>query len=221
MIRTPLFHVEGIIGFLFLWVLFFNVAIPDAIDIVSPFIVTLVFLTIWLIWTVLSRNQVTFAKVSYLFSGAIYVGAGFAFMAHTRFLPNGLVWTLFVIAVTWASDSGAYFVGKRWGKRKLWPAISPNKTIEGSLAAIVCAVLAGAVFAFFFKEVFVLRVAFSLSVLVSIVGQVGDLIESALKRSHEVKDSGSLLPGHGGLLDRFDSLLFTFLILHLLPIIGS
>lgn len=216
MIRTPLFRVESIIGFLYLWSIFFLVAVPHANTQFSPFIVTIIFLFIWLIWTVISRNQVTFNKVSYLLSGAIYIGAGFAFMTHTRFLANGLLLTLFVIVVTWASDSGAYFVGKRWGKRKLWPAISPNKTIEGSLAAIICALLASSLFSILFNEIFTLKMVLTLAVIISIVGQIGDLVESALKRTHGVKDSGSLLPGHGGLLDRFDSLLFAFVVFNLL-----
>src|SRR5690606_22114913 len=110
--------------------------VPKAVDLFSPFAVTIAFLFVWLMWTVLSRNKVTFGKVGTLFSGAIYVGSGFAFMTLTRFMEDGLLLTLFVIGVTWASDSGAYFVGKRWGRHKLWPAISPRKTIEGSFAAI-------------------------------------------------------------------------------------
>lgn len=219
-IGTSLLRVESIIGLLYLWAIFFLIAVPLAAVELSPFTVTIFFLFIGLIWTVLSRNHVTFNQVAYLLIGAMYIGVGFAFMTYTRFLTNGLLLTLFVIAVTWTSDSGAYFVGKRWGKRKLWPAISPNKTIAGSMAAIVCAILTGLVFWLFFAQIFTLRMAVTLSIIISIVGQVGDLIESALKRAHDVKDSGSLLPGHGGMLDRFDSLLFTFVVLHLLQMLG-
>ena len=221
MLHIPWFRLESLIGLLYLWSIFFLLAIPDPPVDISPFTVTMVFLFVWLTWTVISRNRVTFNTVGYMLAGAIYIGAGFAFMALTRSIENGLLLTLFVIIVTWASDSGAYFVGKKWGKRKLWPVISPNKTIAGSVAAIFCAFLVGILFGLLFREeLFTVSGALALAVIISIVGQLGDLIESALKRAHAVKDSGRSLPGHGGMLDRFDSLLLTFAFLHIFQLIG-
>lgn len=219
-VRISLLRIEAVISMVYLWFIFFLIAVPQPFVALSPFNVTIAFLFIGLIWTVISRNKVTFNQISYLLGGAIYIGGSFALMTSTRFLTDGFLLTLFVIAVTWASDTGAYFVGKRWGKRKLWPAISPNKTIEGSVAAMVCAVLAGFVFPMLFADVFTMGFAAALAIFISVVGQVGDLIESALKRAHGVKDSGTILPGHGGVLDRFDSLLFTFAVLHVLHIFG-
>lgn len=219
-VRTSMLRAEAVISLLYLWIIFFLIAVPQPFAALSPFNVTLVFLFVGLIWTVLSRNEVTFNQMTYLLGGAIYIGAGFALMASTRFLQDGFLLTLFVIAVTWASDTGAYFVGRRWGKRKLWPAISPNKTIEGAVAAIGCAIIVGVLFPVFFADVFTIVFAFWLAIFISIIGQVGDLIESALKRAHDVKDSGTILPGHGGVLDRFDSLLFSFAVLHVLHIFG-
>lgn len=220
MIRIRMFSVESIIGFLYLWSIFLLIAAPDTSVDISAFTVTVGFLFAWLTWTVLSRNEVTFDTVAYLFAGAVYIGAGFAFMGLTRFLQDGLLLTLFIITVTWVSDSAAYFVGKRWGKRKLWPVISPNKTIEGSMAAVVSAGVVGILFWTFFNDSLSFANILVLSLVISIVGQLGDLIESALKRAHKVKDSGYLLPGHGGVLDRFDSLLFTFAFLHIFQLIG-
>ncbi|MFC7441717.1 phosphatidate cytidylyltransferase [Laceyella putida] len=175
-------------------------------------------LTLYLVLIVLSRNQFDLFQMAYLFVGAIYIGYGFSYMMQTIWKPNGLAWSLLVILVTWANDSGAYFIGKRWGKHKLWPDISPNKTIEGSLGGvlfglvmslIICLVsgLGGFIF------------AVGIGLLITIVGQMGDLVESAWKRSVGVKDSGTILPGHGGVLDRFDSLIFTFIILYLVQVV--
>lgn len=219
MMHIPMFRIENMAGIVYVWFIFFVIVDPQSINI-SPFTLTVGFLLAWLTWTVLSRNEVTFHTVGSLFTGALYIGAGFAFMALTRFLEDGLLLTLYVLAVTWASDSGAYFIGKRWGQKKLWPAISPNKTVAGSLGGILCAGIVGGLFGKGFPHLFEAPNAFVLAVMISIVGQLGDLIESALKRTHEVKDSGRLLPGHGGVLDRFDSLLFTFLFLHVFQLLG-
>lgn len=219
MMHIPMLRVENLIGIAYLWLIFFSIAEPLLMPF-SPFMLTIGFLLTWLTWTVLSRNEVTFHTISSLFAGALYIGAGFAFMTFTRFLEEGLLLTLYVLAVTWASDSGAYFIGKRWGQKKLWPAISPNKTVAGSLGAILCASIVGGLFGKGLPHLFDVPNAFVLAIMISIVGQLGDLIESALKRTHEVKDSGRLLPGHGGVLDRFDSLLLTFLFLHVFQLLG-
>ncbi len=113
---------------------------------------------------------------------------------------------MFALLCTWALDSGAYFVGKFYGRKKLAPTISPNKTVEGSVAGLACSIIIGAV----------LGAALGipqphglvLGALIGIIGQIGDLAGSAIKREVGVKDFSNLLPGHGGVLDRVDSLLF-------------
>lgn len=118
----------------------------------------------------------------------------------------GFQWLLFGLLVTWATDTGAFYTGMRHGKHKLAPTISPKKTIEGALGGLVFAVITGLIFAGFTGyKLWPLGI---LALFLSIMGQIGDLVESAIKRERQVKDSGKILPGHGGILDRFDSILF-------------
>ncbi len=119
----------------------------------------------------------------------------------------------FPIAVTWVGDSAAYFVGSLLGKRKLIPAVSPNKTVEGGVAGLVGSLLVGAVMGWRFLQLhpspaFSVVLGAGIGLLLGVGAQLGDLAESATKREAGVKDSGRLLPGHGGFLDRFDALMF-------------
>lgn len=176
-------------------------------------------LVIYFLMIVFSRNRFDLFQMAYLLVGALYIGYGFSFMMKTIWEPHGLALSLLVIFVTWANDSGAYFVGRKWGKRKLWPEISPNKTIEGALGGVFFGVLTSIAMFQAFPELGEWSAALLMGVVVTVVGQIGDLVESALKRSTGVKDSGTILPGHGGVLDRFDSLLYTFIILHLVQLV--
>jgi phosphatidate cytidylyltransferase len=121
----------------------------------------------------------------------------------------GLKLVLYVMFVVWATDIGAYFVGKRFGRYKLAPTISPGKTWEGLAGGIACAGLAGALCFSFSPFPATLASAILVGMLLAIVAQAGDLFESWLKRRAGAKDSGTLIPGHGGLLDRIDGLTFT------------
>ena len=123
-----------------------------------------------------------------------------------RALPGGRGLTLFAAGVTWCGETAAYFVGRRFGRRQLAPRVSPGKTVEGGVAQLVVSVLAAIVGA----PIVGLPIAEAAAVglLLGVVGQVGDLSESFLKRSAGAKDAGRLIPGHGGILDRLDSLLF-------------
>lgn len=142
-------------------------------------------------------------------------------MAAIRSFPyNGLALLGYVFVVVWSTDIGAYMIGRKIGKHKLWPVISPNKTWEGAIGAVICALICSAIYMaimgnlginFNTSELTMIVLAFFLS----IVGQMGDLVESAYKRFYGVKDSGKILPGHGGILDRFDSMLFV------LPVVAA
>ncbi|MTD38788.1 phosphatidate cytidylyltransferase [Erwinia sp. CPCC 100877] len=166
---------------------------------------------------VASKNMYTISQAGFPVIVSLYAGVGFQNFVTAR--HTGFAVLLYALFVVWATDIGAYFIGKRFGKRKLMPDVSPNKTIEGSLGGILSAVVVASIFLLVNpnKELFIynLPVMLILTVVFSIVGQFGDLVESSIKRHYDVKDSGNILPGHGGILDRFDSLLFVFPIMHL------
>src|SRR5687768_9912675 len=128
--------------------------------------------------------------------------------------PEGSKLVFFLLLVVWLGDTGAYYVGRSFGKHKLSPRISPKKTVEGLLGGIATSVITAVVIHFTFFKTFPLLHAIIAGVILSFAGVVGDLAESMWKRSAAVKDSGTLLPGHGGFLDRFDSILFTAPILY-------
>ncbi len=174
---------------------------------------------LFLVMVVFSRNQFDIYQMSHLFTGTFYIGLGFSYMVEIIWHANGSLIALFILLTIWANDTGAYFTGKNFGKRKLWPAISPNKTIEGSLGGLLVGLVVSAIFAFLFPHLWGIGKFLFVGLLISVVGQLGDLVESAIKRSTGVKDSGSIMPGHGGVLDRFDSLIFTYLILKMFAII--
>ncbi len=137
----------------------------------------------------------------------LYPGTLLAPTIALRERPDGLGWIILVLVGTWACDTGAFFVGRRWGRRKLAPALSPGKTIEGVAAGIVAGLIVGAV-ASAILPVPAIR-TIGLGLVVAIAAILGDLAESAVKRQLGAKDSGWIVPGHGGLLDRIDSLLFS------------
>jgi phosphatidate cytidylyltransferase len=141
--------------------------------------------------------------------GVLYVGVPLSTVVSTRTLPAGEFLILFLAVVTWASDTGAYYVGTLWGKHPLMPSISPKKTMEGVLGGLVLAVAAALLAHWWFASQLSWSDAVMLGVLLTITGLIGDLFESVIKRRTGVKDSGGILPGHGGMLDRIDSLLFT------------
>lgn len=122
--------------------------------------------------------------------------------------PNGLAWTLLVVVAIWVSDSAAYLGGRAWGRRKLCPHVSPNKTIEGALFGLGGAALVGAFVAPALGLQLPAPAAVAFGVAVGLAGELGDLGESLFKRAAGIKDSGALIPGHGGILDRVDGLLF-------------
>jgi phosphatidate cytidylyltransferase len=139
--------------------------------------------------------------------GIFFIGFLGSHLVMIRGLADGAGWLIILTAITAGSDTGAYWVGSRWGKRKLCPSISPNKTVEGAAGGIAGAVIA-ALFMFFLLDVQASVVmVLLLAVFLSMAGMVGDLLESIIKRGTGTKDSGTLLGGHGGILDRIDSLL--------------
>ncbi|MDD2443693.1 MAG: phosphatidate cytidylyltransferase [Desulfotomaculaceae bacterium] len=139
--------------------------------------------------------------------GTLYVGL-LNYFFLVRSLPDGWIWLIFTLAGTWACDTTAYFVGKAFGRRRLAPELSPKKTLEGAIGGIMGSVLAGYLFALIYPFLPLSKILL-LGLLVGAAAEVGDLLESAFKRQAGVKDSSKLIPGHGGILDRIDSALFS------------
>lgn len=154
------------------------------------------------------------SSVAITLMGPVYVGGTLAFAIFLRSLP-ALGFVLLPLLTTWAGDSAAYFAGRAWGKAKLFPHASPGKTVVGGVACLIGSAVAGAVIAAVaLDDVPAASVSVSMGAFIGLVlgltAPIGDVAESVLKREAGVKDSGRLLPGHGGFLDRIDSLLFAF-----------
>ncbi|MFZ5642404.1 MAG: phosphatidate cytidylyltransferase [Bacillota bacterium] len=147
------------------------------------------------------------ADVAAGLTGTLYIGL-FAFFYLVRTLDGGLAWILTMLAATWAGDTVAYFIGKKMGKRKLAPSLSPGKTVEGALGGVIGSI-SGALLVYMFYPLMSYPQLVAVGVLVGITGILGDLFESTLKRQAGMKDTGAIIPGHGGVLDRFDSMIFT------------
>ncbi|MDP3880529.1 MAG: phosphatidate cytidylyltransferase [Dehalococcoidales bacterium] len=170
-----------------------------------------------LIWIPLQRQkEKTFAGWAWTVAGILYVGWLVSYLVALRGMDDGRNWVFFAFFTTFASDTMAFFVGRALGKNRLAPSISPNKTREGTIGGILGA--AGVSLLFLLPTPLHLNLhwgqALLLGFLVSIFGQCGDLAESLFKRNMRVKDSGNIMPGHGGLLDRLDSILFAGIVVY-------
>jgi phosphatidate cytidylyltransferase len=142
-------------------------------------------------------------------AGSVYIGYPIGTILRLRAMDQGLYWMALVLLGTWVCDTGAYLVGVQWGKHKFFPAISPKKTWEGAVGGLAVGITAVVPFA-----VYVLHLSLWWSLIISLLvvlgATFGDLAESVIKRQLGAKDSSNLIPGHGGMLDRVDSLLFVF-----------
>lgn len=147
-------------------------------------------------------------KVSKHLLGLLYVSFLLAHFLLLRKLEWGRGWVLFTLVATYFGDTAAFYIGRSWGRQKLAPKISPSKTIEGGLGGVAGSVIGSLLFKIFFFPQLSSSHALVLGFGVGVISQLGDLWESLIKRSAGVKDSGTLIPGHGGLLDRIDSVLF-------------
>ena len=206
---------EALIGFVMMttlvipneWLSF----LPDQVGKMEVFYLGVLCL---MIHTVVSKNRFSFDDASVIVLGAVYAGFGFHYMALAR--TQSWQMLLYALLIVWITDSGAYLIGRKIGKNKLAPHISPNKTWEGSVGGTLSTVIVVGIYLYFFAtpDFYSLKTMLGLTLIFSIGGQLGDLIESAFKRHYGIKDSGNILPGHGGILDRFDSLLFVLPLLH-------
>jgi len=170
-----------------------------------------------LIWLLLrAQKEKTFISWAWTMAGILYVGWLLSYLVALRGLDDGRNWLFFALFITFASDSAAFLIGKTLGRHRLAPQVSPNKTWEGTIGGIIGAVLVS----LFFILPTPLNLQLSwgqamlLGLLVSIFGQLGDLVESLFKRNMGVKESGRLIPGHGGFLDRMDSVVFAGIVVY-------
>lgn len=170
-------------------------------------ILLLLFLFITLLY-IIQFNQKALGDLAGTFLGVFYVCGllSFALVLRNQ-LSQGFWWIMLILVLVWVNDSGAYFTGRIFGRHKLHQAVSPKKTVEGALGGILASIVIAAIVSHL-VPLFSLLQGMFLALIIALVGIVGDLFESALKREAGLKDSGNLLPGHGGILDRFDSLLF-------------
>ena len=146
--------------------------------------------------------------------GMLYICLPLCLLIALKEIPNGSAWIFFVLAVVFSGDTGAFYGGRFFGRHKLYPSISPGKTWEGSVGGFLASLLAALPFFLFTHLSESVLPLIGLAACLSIAGQVGDLAESMVKRVHGVKDSGNTLPGHGGILDRIDGLLFAIPVLY-------
>jgi phosphatidate cytidylyltransferase len=148
------------------------------------------------------------ADAALVLMGFLYVPLLLSHLVMIRMLPHGVSWLFLIMVIVMTGDSAAYYVGSSFGKTKLYPAVSPKKSVEGSLGGLAGSI-AGAFLAraIFFPELSPFD-CIATALLLGVLGQLGDLFESLIKRSCGVKDSGFIIPGHGGILDRLDSILF-------------
>lgn len=175
----------------------------------TPFLITsaIVISLIWLLFR--SPREQAFNNWAWTIAGILYVGWMLSYWVHLRNLEAGKAWVFWAILTTLASDTCAFFVGRAWGKHPLAPALSPGKTWEGAIGGLLASVIVSPILGMIFSLPFNYWQAALLGGVISIFAQLGDLVESLLKRNTGAKDSGSLLPGHGGILDRMDSHIFT------------
>ncbi|MCD6306164.1 MAG: phosphatidate cytidylyltransferase [Deltaproteobacteria bacterium] len=167
----------------------------------------------WLMLTdPLTGASETLAKALF---GPVYAALPLALLLLIHLRPNGPAWIFFLLTVVFAGDTAAFYVGRAMGRRKLYEAVSPNKTWEGAIAGGVASLAAGSLFIRLIGPCALSLKGLILVVLLSAAAQIGDLSESMLKRNRGVKDSGRILPGHGGMLDRIDGLLFAIPVLYI------
>ena len=160
---------------------------------------------------ILTNMKTTFKDIAYTLFGILYVIGCISFIALLRGIDNGRILIWYAIIAAWGTDTFAYLIGKRFGKHKI-NKISPKKSIEGSIAGIIGAVIIALIYTYTINNIYNLQYSYMfisvITVILSILGQIGDFAASSIKRYVDVKDYSNLIPGHGGMLDRIDSLMF-------------
>jgi len=159
-----------------------------------------------------TKGAKPFDYIGYIYLGFVYIGIPTALMISVALDASGRFLIMASMLLIWANDVFAYFIGSFLGKNKIFPHISPNKTLEGTIGGFICAILWGIVsfFLWYYLISYEIWQWMVLGAVCSVFGIIGDLVASLLKRSLNIKDTGTILPGHGGLIDRFDAFIFAF-----------
>ena len=197
-----------------IWTLLFILSPHFNYDFLMPLLLTsaVILSLLWLLRH--PRKEGAFISWAWTIAGILYIGWLLSYLIALRGLEDGRDWVFLALFATFGSDTAAFFVGRALGKHKLAPHISPGKTWEGAIAGVFCGIIVSLVLDNLLSLPLGYGGAILLGLLVSIFGQLGDLVESLLKRHTGVKDSGKLIPGHGGFLDRIDSVVFTGIVVY-------
>ena len=220
----PTFKLWGIIIGLIPFVLFILNSIfinlpedytPSFLWLIVPILLIPLIATGTLLLVLFSKRQNAIASIGAMFTGFLYISCSFftlVLLRDVNFFSGNENFGLFIVIIMfcsiWVCDSAAYFIGRKFGKHKLLERVSPKKSIEGAVAGFIASVIFFPLASHFLIPEFNTVYAVILGIIVGIFGQIGDLVESKLKREADVKDSSDLIPGHGGILDRFDSIIF-------------
>ena len=214
--KTPLAVVSYVIAAVFYGLEAFSFA-------VDPMIMVMLFLIILMFVYVFTYPKYEAKDVMAIFFGMFYVAIMLSYVYQIRVLENGLYLAFLIFICSWGCDTCAYCVGVCFGKHKMAPILSPKKSIEGAVGGVVGTALLAAIYGFVFKTqmgletkgIIVLAV---ISAIAGLISMVGDLTASAIKRNYDIKDYGHLIPGHGGIMDRFDSMMITAPIIYYLAV---
>ncbi len=197
-----------------IWTLLFILSPHFDYDLLMPLLLTSA-LTLSLIWLLIRpRKEGAFIGWAWTVAGILYVGWLLSYLVALRDLDSGRNWVIFALFTTFGSDITAFFIGRALGRHRLAPNISPSKTWEGAISGVFGAIIVSLALTTLLNLPLSYRQAILLSILVSVFGQLGDLVESLLKRNMGVKDSSRLIPGHGGFLDRIDSVIFAGIVVY-------
>lgn len=179
-------------------------------DFIFAYLAIILIIIITFLYNLVNNNKKSLTDSVFSIFSFAYTSFLFMCIILVRNLPNGTILTWWIFITIWACDTGAFFSGVAFGKRLLAPTISPKKTLEGSMGGVLSSVLACAVFAKYFIPEAAITYVIALGFLISLFSQAGDLAASLIKRYCGLKDFSNIIPGHGGVLDRLDSALFSF-----------
>ena len=203
------------------WVLLLVLSPHCPYAVTTPFLITsaIVISLIWLLFR--SSKEQAFNNWAWTMAGILYIGWMLSHWVELRSLEAGKELVFWAMFTTFASDTSAFFVGRAWGKHALAPSISPGKTWEGAIGGLLASIIASLILGTIFPLPFNYWQTALLGCIISIFAQLGDLVESLIKRNLGAKDAGRLIPGHGGILDRIDSLIFTGVIVYYCVVLAT